>query len=126
MLRRFGRDPDSPQAHKYRESVGQLWGSMLAAADEDNDGKITRDEYIAYHESLPSAGLDKSIELYADAVFALAGSDGNSQLKKEEFILSHQYLSPQITDDLFRRYDKDATGAQLPGLAHPNKPSFKI
>jgi Ca2+-binding EF-hand superfamily protein len=110
LFRRFGCDPDSPEASRIRQAREQLWQSMLAAVDKDNDGKITRDEYITYYTALPLEEHNQSIELYAETVFELADSDDNEQLTKEEFTLSHQHISGQTVDDIFTRYDRDGDG----------------
>jgi Ca2+-binding EF-hand superfamily protein len=113
MVRQFGRDPDSPQARKCQRVRDQFWQSMLAAVDKDNDGRITRDEYIAYHNDLSLEDIKEGTILYADAIFELADSDDNNKISKEEFTRQQHAkgeTSPDFVDDVFRRFDGDGDG----------------
>jgi Ca2+-binding EF-hand superfamily protein len=106
-IRQYGRDPDSQEASNYRQVVGQFWEAMQAAADKDNDQRITKDEYV---DHVSSKEFGESIDLYSDALFELANSDDNQQLTKEEFA-RWGAADTAFVDDVFGRYDQDGDGA---------------
>jgi Ca2+-binding EF-hand superfamily protein len=102
-IRQYGRAPDSQEASKYRQVVGQFWEAMQAAADKDNDQRITKDEYV---DHVSSKEFGEAIDLYSDALFDLANSDDNQQLTKEEFA-RWGAAETAFVDDVFARYDQD-------------------
>jgi Ca2+-binding EF-hand superfamily protein len=109
VIRQFDCSPDSPKARKFIEGTRQTWRRMQSAVDEDNDQKISRDEFARHQENVSPEELDA----FADSIFELADDDDNGELTKEEFAKLQRVRGENSADHVekvFNQYDQDKDG----------------
>ncbi|MGA4840994.1 EF-hand domain-containing protein [Streptomyces sp. G45] len=75
-------DPEKVQAVK--QAYASLWDDLAAAADSDNDGRVTQDEFRASLENTPRVGFERAAKRAA-LEFSLADADGDGYLDTHEF-----------------------------------------
>jgi Ca2+-binding EF-hand superfamily protein len=106
----FGYRPDSGKARSFIDKSRNRWKQMQAAMDTDGDQRISRDEFIKYHnDKMPREQFDA----FADAIFELADANDNDKLNKAEFVKLQKVRGGSDVvdaDEVLRRYDKGGAG----------------
>ncbi|CAM5699366.1 EF-hand domain-containing protein [Streptomyces hirsutus] len=115
LLSKFGEPVTSPKGTALMDGMTRFWDALVAAADQDGDERLTRDEYRdcmtgAFVES--PEGFDTSFRPLAEAVCALLDTDGDGEVDEREFEAWQEVFrtAPENRADAFRKLDADGNG----------------
>ena len=85
-----GSAPGSPDYEQLRAAYLEVWERLWQAADANQDGKVTRDEFLAYHEALPV--MRETVAELARTILRLTDRDGDGKISLAEYAaLSQAY-----------------------------------
>ncbi|XP_013148156.1 PREDICTED: calexcitin-2-like [Papilio polytes] len=82
-----GWKPNDDQYKETLESLIKIWEGLQNAADSDNDGKVTADEWVNMWETYarnPSSGANWQ-QVYCKFMFQLEDAGGDGAIDCEEF-----------------------------------------
>ncbi|MFI6094103.1 EF-hand domain-containing protein [Lentzea sp. NPDC051213] len=104
----------SPQAQSLSDGYLGWWEQIRKQVDVDEDGRITRDEYIdAVDQGLleDSHYLD-AVSAAADSLFGAADADGDGALVESEMVVVYGSvgIDPGIAAGAFHQIDADGDG----------------
>ncbi|MFD4020039.1 EF-hand domain-containing protein [Streptomyces sp. SH5] len=115
LLSKFGEPVTSPRGVALMDGMTRFWEALLAAADQDGDQRLTRDEYRncmtgAFVES--PEGFDTSFRPLVEAVMALMDTNGDGQVDEPEFQAWQEVFrtTPEKRTEAFRKLDADGNG----------------
>jgi Ca2+-binding EF-hand superfamily protein len=102
------------QQEAIRKGYLDWWQQVRKNADVDDDGQVSRQEFIQATESGMSADpryLDAVLRLI-DALFDVADTDRDGQVSLQEFarIYHASELGSEVSEVAFRHLDTDANG----------------
>ncbi len=104
------------QAHQKRlqQMFHRFWKQLIDTADENNDGKISLEEFVTVHETLvaDSASYQRYVYPFIESLFHLIDLDRDKRWDKKEF--SHFYSlckrSEEYADEAFSAMDSNKDG----------------
>lgn len=115
LLSQFGEPATSPKAIKLMDGMARFWDALVAVADQNGDGQLSREEYRdcmtgAFVED--PGGFDASFLPLAQAVSALLDTDGDGAVDEREFQAWQQVFRtpPEHRAAGFRRLDANGDG----------------
>ncbi|MFJ8086268.1 EF-hand domain-containing protein [Streptomyces sp. NPDC096205] len=88
FLTGIGFTRESSQGRSILDGAGQFWDNLAQAADGDQDGRITRQEFSKAVTDGPLGSPDdfaKAVRPWAEAVVQAADVDGDGRLSTEEY-----------------------------------------
>jgi len=105
-----GSAPGSADNEKLRSTYLEFWEHLRQAADADHDGKVTREEFSAYHEAL--SAMRETVAGYARALLRMADRDGDGKISPAEYAaLGQAYgLDAPAAAEAFGHLDRDGDG----------------
>jgi Ca2+-binding EF-hand superfamily protein len=115
LLAGFGVSPAGTPGRRVADSFDSLWDTIASAADLNRDSRITPEEY---RSSLIASFIDGDrfepiFRPAIDAVLAVADTDGDGLIQRQEFQLIHEAFgrSEQDSEQAFAALDLDGDGA---------------
>ncbi|MBW5482242.1 EF-hand domain-containing protein [Streptomyces bambusae] len=94
FLQSYGMGPSSPKGRALIESNQALWERQAELVDRDGDGRIDREEYREWFDSLPASAAASGVpsgspEVMAvlHAQFSVADRDGDGVMDLHDFTL---------------------------------------
>lgn len=109
-----GWSPDSERYREHLEFTLQDWRGLRRFTDADRDGRVTREEFLAFAGDLLSDLQAVEAYAYTDALllFKAMDADDDGRITAEEYrtFLREYGLDAAIADDFFRRVDLDRDG----------------
>jgi len=88
----LGLTPDSPERAAMMGSYSRLWETIRLAADADDDGRVSHDEYMAAGSALiRDDGYLEACAMVSDASFDSVDTDDDGAVSLDEVI--HLYVS---------------------------------
>ncbi|NUR69512.1 MAG: hypothetical protein HOU81_01690 [Hamadaea sp.] len=109
----LGEAPRSPQADAVREGYSRLWRAIATEADADGDGRVSREEYLAWTATAARTSLfDDAVRPLARSVVELVDADGDGALDRAELtrLLSACNLTAEQIDRTMTELDADGSG----------------
>ena len=105
-----GYQPGSPDHERMTNIMMGWWAALLAAADENGDGKVSLDEVMLVVDQLPS--MRDQVGATADSMFAAVDRDGDGSVDRDEFkeMIRLWKQSDSGTDKIFPLLDADGDG----------------
>ena len=105
-----GSAPGTGDNEKWRATHLGFWEQMRQAADTDHDGRVSREEFVAYHEAFPA--MRETVADVAQTVLRLADRDGDGKISLAEYsALSRAYgVDAPAANEAFGHLDRDGDG----------------
>ena len=102
--------PGSADHEKLRSTYLGFWEQLRQSADADQDGKVTRDEFLASYERL--LAMRDAIVGVSQAILQLTDRDGDGKITPAEFAanLEAYGLDAPAAAEAFRHLDRDGDG----------------
>lgn len=109
------------QAQELAKRYLQTWEALRETCDEDGDGEVTLEEWLAFHRKalevdyirrVASPRYRSPIEALARFVFDLLDANGDGQVSREEYLgfcWAHG-LEDEQAERCFREIDRDGDG----------------
>lgn len=109
-------EEENEQAHQRRlqQMFHRFWKQLIDAADENNDGKISLEEFVGVHEILiaDSSSYQRYVYPFIESLFHLIDLDKDKRWDKKEF--SHFYnlckQTKEYAEEAFSKMDADNDG----------------
>ncbi len=111
-----GQDPSSAKVTDLVQELELMWSQFAGMADTDNDGRISRDDYLVFAEGmtamLRSVGPDDEwpLDPFIHRLFDLIDADADGSITKDEYAiwLSSMGLAADTDiDAAFAGFDKN-------------------
>lgn len=116
-----GLPADSTEAIALVDELHTWWRQIAAAADSDNDGRVSRDEWHAFAQTLTGmlrdiaeAGGDWPLEPWIRSVYGLIDANGDGRITKDEYtnwLTALGLAADTDIDAAFAGFDKDDDGS---------------
>ena len=105
-----GCTPGSADYANLRATYLGFWEHLRQAADADQDGKVTRAEFVASYDTLLS--MRESIEGVSRAILKMTDRDGDGKISQAEFgaNMGAYGLDAAAAAEAFSHLDRDADG----------------
>ncbi|MFC4858644.1 EF-hand domain-containing protein [Actinophytocola glycyrrhizae] len=105
-----GLPPASAQARRLTAIMMGWWETLLAASDDDGDGRVTLEEVLAVVDGL--AADTAPVVMTADAMFDAVDEDGDGRISAAEYrqLIETWTGRPTDTDEVFELLDGDGDG----------------
>ncbi len=99
----------SPKAQALHASCHHYWQGLVGTLDQDNDGRLSYEEYARFHEP---DGFEDNVRPYAEALTAICDRDGGGFIKHADFLRGMRAVGfPGANiEALFRALDPEGTG----------------
>ena len=116
IAERVGADPSGAEAGRLLDAYRRIWDSWWAGADRDNDGRVTRQEYVdGLRQFVGSAGAEQveagARELIAVVFDALdIDSDGAIGRREYEAFVEAQGGDVEAVGEVWPTLDADGDG----------------
>lgn len=105
---------DSAHYREHLDFNREDWRALREFADRDGDGRVTRDEFLAFAEDLLADLQAVEAYAYTDALllFKAMDADDDGRITAEEYARYLQIygLDASLAEDFFRRADLDHDG----------------
>lgn len=115
LVQAFGVPPGSPKAVAIRQGYRALWRAVVARSDADDDGRVSRAEFLRWINSRAAHGdgFDHDIRPLAQAVVTLIDHNQDGALDPAEFLrLLHACdLSDDQVRTVFDAFDRNHDGS---------------
>ncbi|WP_431912621.1 EF-hand domain-containing protein [Nonomuraea jabiensis] len=104
VCRVLGVPAGSPKARALSEGCRRFWEGLAAAADRNQDGQVTFDEYRSFSHN--GSWFDEHGEAYAAAVSTVCDLDDDGLIERDHFLGLHSAggfpltYSTKLFDDL--------------------------
>lgn len=109
-----GLAADSPHRERLLDGYLGWWEQIRSQADTDQDGRVTRDEYVTAVDQgmLEDPNYLERVAAAGDAVFDAADTDGDGQLAEAEMAGFYVAagVSAEIASGAFQQLDSDGDG----------------
>ena len=120
LMKGYEESPLTAKGAELLRAFTALWRSLAAAADTDDDGKVTASEMAAAIGALRSgAGSDftSAVDDLADAVLGIVDTDASGVVEAEEFrrMLGFFGVARPAAEAAFGALDADGSGALTAG-----------
>ena len=115
LVQAFDVPPGSPEAIAIRQGYRALWRAMAARSDTDDDGRVSRAEFLRWINSRAAHddGFDQDIRPLAEAVVALIDHNQDGALDATELLRLLQACD--LPDDqartVFHAFDRNHDGS---------------
>ncbi|KAB2350069.1 EF-hand domain-containing protein [Actinomadura rudentiformis] len=111
VTRVMGQQEGSAKAQAVLDGHLRFWAGLAAEADSDHDAKISFDEYA--RRSFGPGSFTAHVQPLAKSIAALADTDNDGQISKQEFIALLCAVGFNAADysDFFQTLDSDGDGA---------------
>ncbi|MCW5249827.1 EF-hand domain-containing protein [Streptomyces sp. SHP 1-2] len=115
LLSRFGEPATSPKGTALMDGMARFWDALVAVADENGDGVLSREEYrtcmTGAFVTSPD-GFENSLRPLAEAVVGLLDTDGDGEVDEREFQAWQDVFrtAPEDRAAAFRKLDADGSG----------------
>jgi Ca2+-binding EF-hand superfamily protein len=105
-----GCAPGSADYEQMRANYLEYWEQLRQAADADQDGKVTPEEFMAFYETLPT--MRETVAGIAQTMLQLTDRDGDGKIARAEFAVSLQAISVDApaAAGAFAHLDRDGDG----------------
>ncbi|MFJ8695005.1 EF-hand domain-containing protein [Streptomyces roseolilacinus] len=105
-------DESSPAAAKVHNTYSKCWQRLAELADSDSDGQVTRQEFEKVFAGARQNDFMRAIDEALEAEFALADTDGDGVLDRDEVSrMLHAYgVSQPDLKQAVRGLDQDGDG----------------
>jgi len=105
-----GCAPGSPDFERLRATYLGFWEHLRQAADADQDGKVTREEFVASYETL--LAMRETIEQVSRGILQMTDRDGDGKISRGEYGANMQAygLDAPAADEAFGHLDRDGDG----------------
>lgn len=105
-----GQAPGDPGHDRLTAIMMGWWEMLLAASDQDRDGKASLDEVLLVVDKLPD--MLEAVRATADAMFDAVDENGDDQISTAEYrqLIETWNGRPTDTDEIFHRLDLDGDG----------------
>ena len=105
-----GCTPGSADYENLRATYLGFWEHLRQAADTDQDGKVTREEFVASYDTLLS--MRESIEGVSRAILKMTDRNGDGKISQAEFGANMQAygLDAAAAAEAFSHLDRDGDG----------------
>jgi Ca2+-binding EF-hand superfamily protein len=114
LIHGFGQSPTSPKGRAVAARLEAVWAELAAYADTDRDGRISSAEYEhgMTKAFIEGPGFDPVFHPAAEAVAELCDTDGDGQVRREEFEVMQRAFNTPPSDiaAAFERMDTDGDG----------------
>lgn len=110
-----GSREEAPKADEVRATFKQIWDEFQKPADNDGDGKVSRQEFIdsMFLPITRNPGhLTQFINLTCNLLFGLADADGDGQITREEHVRFGQEVFGVSKTDAETSFAKLASSGQ--------------
>ncbi|WP_030419149.1 EF-hand domain-containing protein [Streptomyces sp. SCSIO 75703] len=116
LLSRFGEPVTSPKGTALMDGMARFWDALVAVADENGDGVLSREEYRACMTGAfvtSPDGFETSFRPLAEAVVTLLDTDGDGEVDEGEFRAWQEVFrtAPEDRAAAFQRLDTDGSGS---------------
>ncbi|WP_217214887.1 EF-hand domain-containing protein [Streptomyces sp. AC550_RSS872] len=105
---------DRANATAMRNAFDQWWQLLLKHGDSNNDGQVSRDEFITVMEANITSPehFQSAILAIADALMQALDTDGDGVLNRAEYVRLYDELGvpPVHSEAAFERLDRDGNG----------------
>ncbi|GAB1820065.1 EF-hand domain-containing protein [Herbidospora sp. RD11066] len=119
---------DSAKGRDVLAAYAGMWNALIHSADDDSDGQLTRDEFVAYlaGEEFRSHGYDATAGRVAESVLAVCDTDGDGRISYDEFaaIPGISTLPDDERREVFGLLDTDGSGHLDIGEIHAAQREF--
>ena len=105
-----GCAPGSAEYEQLRANYLEYWEQLRQAADADQDGKVTRQEFLAYYETLPT--MQETVAGIAQTMLQLTDRDRDGKISRAEFAANLQAIGVDApaAAEAFGHLDRDGNG----------------
>nr|WSW42572.1 EF-hand domain-containing protein [Streptomyces sp. NBC_01001] len=97
-----------------RNEFDAWWQLLLKHGDSNNDGQVSRDEFITVMEANVTSPehFEGAILAIADALMQALDTDGDGVLNRTEYVRLYDELGvpPVHSEEAFKRLDRDGNG----------------
>ena len=110
----LGYSEDSPECNKLKDDYIAIWNEIKSKADQNGDGKVTLDEYLAFADSGYSQDdlLEKTSIRLSDSLFDILDENKDGFLSPEEFKKLDKTFQNNTSkaEELFNMLDANGDG----------------
>jgi len=105
-----GAAAGSEDFEKIRATYLGFWEHLRQAADADQDGKVTRDEFVASYDAL--LAMRETVAGVSQMILQLTDRDGDGKITLPEFSTNLGAYGVEASDaaEAFRHLDRDGDG----------------
>jgi Ca2+-binding EF-hand superfamily protein len=105
-----GTAPGSPEYARLNSIMLGWWSALLAASDDDGDGRVTLEEVMRLVDRLTET--DPAVVATAEAMFEAIDEDGDRRISQEEYrrLIEAWNGCATDTDEVFSLLDLDGDG----------------
>ena len=120
----YGYQPGTPTYAELHTYFMGLWESLAQRADQDHDGRVSLDEFLAAQAALLSQRepFMARIATIVEAWYKLSDRDGDGFLSQDEYVMNIAPFGVSAEDarESFKQLDRHGTGliAQAEMIAH--------
>ncbi|WP_367130282.1 lipase family protein [Saccharothrix sp. HUAS TT1] len=113
LVQSFGHPPRSAAAMAVRSRYRALWRALAAESDTDDDGRVSKAEFLAWAGRATHTAFDRTLRPLATAVLALVDADRTGVVGRDGFLalMTRCGRSEAEARDLFEGLDADHRGA---------------
>ncbi|MCO5973992.1 EF-hand domain-containing protein [Actinoallomurus soli] len=99
----------SAKAQALRTGCRRYWQGLVGALDQNNDGKLTYEEYARFHEP---AGYEVNVRPYAEALTGICDRDDDGFVQHADFVRGMRAVGfpEENVEALFQAFDPHGTG----------------
>jgi EF-hand domain pair len=100
---------NSAKARELHSGCRRYWQGLAGTLDQDNDGKLTYEEYARFHEP---ADFEANVRPYAEALTAICDRDDDGFVQHADFVRGMRAVGfpAENIEALFRAFDPRGTG----------------
>ncbi|WP_066366612.1 EF-hand domain-containing protein [Herbidospora mongoliensis] len=128
FLAAFDVPADSAEGRDVLAAYAGMWNALIHSADVDSDGRLSRDEFVAYlaGDEFRAHGYAVTAGRVAESVLAVCDSDGDGRISYDEFaaIPGISALPDGERREVFTRLDTDGSGHLDIGEIHAAQRDF--
>ncbi|MFJ3882445.1 EF-hand domain-containing protein [Streptomyces sp. NPDC090077] len=114
VFARIAREEDHGNRAAIRAAFGQWWQLLLAHADADGDGQVSRHEFTTAMQDRVTAPahFETAVMAIADAVMSAADTNRDGVLSRDEYVAMYQALGvpAEQSGPAFEKVDRDGDG----------------
>jgi Ca2+-binding EF-hand superfamily protein len=110
----FGHEPNSEESMRYLQACRRWWDKIAEKLGKDGNGRITREEFVAFHFNASPKEIRELVGSYVDALCGLFGTGEDRKISQQNFV---SYLTTSTSDtsesearEVFTLLDSDGDG----------------
>jgi Ca2+-binding EF-hand superfamily protein len=108
-------EEDQANETAMRDAFERWWQLLIASGDIDEDGRLTREEFIDIMKStvISPGNFEGVVIAIVDALMSVLDTNKDGVLASREYVQMYAALGipPEHSSDAFRRLDRDGDGA---------------